>query len=86
MMKNDKLSVLADIRQLVGTFLSRSEGNVVIGDDESLVVSGRLSSLQLVELAAALEEKYGIDFSDGFNQYDFDSINNMVALVGEIGE
>lgn len=72
-------------RIFIKSLLDRSEGNAIFDNEESLVISGRLSSLSLVELAAELEKKYNIDFADGFNQYDFDSINSIVNLIIERG-
>jgi acyl carrier protein len=53
-----------------------------IGDDDSLVISGRLNSVKVIELATWLEEKYQIDFdAHSFHVKDFDSVNDVVRLV-----
>ena len=70
------------IRAMVRQQLARVEVEPRFGDDDSLVLSGRLDSLKVVDLAAQLEEHYGLDFAAaGFNQYDFDSVNAIAALV-----
>jgi acyl carrier protein len=51
-------------------------------DNDSLVTSGRLNSLKIVELASWIELQYGIDFGEkGFNIYDFDTVSSIVALI-----
>jgi acyl carrier protein len=52
---------------------------------DSLVISGLLSSLQIVELASWLEGKYSIRFSDyGFNVYDFENISTIVEMINRM--
>jgi acyl carrier protein len=50
--------------------------------NDSLVMSGRLSSLKVVELAVWLEKNYQIDFSDEtFDVFDFDSVGSIINLI-----
>ena len=54
-------------------------------DTDSLVNSGRLESVDTLELVIFLEEKYGIDFGDrGFDQNEFDSVNSIMAVIGAL--
>ena len=80
-MESNQANLVPEIRTLVKNLLDRSETDAVIHNDESLVIAGRMSSLQLVELAAELERNYAIDFSDGFNQYDFDTVDSIVRMI-----
>jgi acyl carrier protein len=50
--------------------------------NDSLVMSGRLSSLKVVELAVWLEKNYQIYFSDEtFDVFDFDSVGSIINLI-----
>jgi acyl carrier protein len=70
------------VRAMIHTVLAEVEDNPEFRDDDSLVLSRRLSSLQVVELASQLEQAYQLDFAElGFNQYDFDSVNSILALL-----
>ena len=52
-------------------------------DSDLLMTSGRLQSIDTLELVLFLEEKYGIDFAErGFNQNDLDSVDSIMALIG----
>lgn len=78
----NKETVTLSIRQIIKTLLDQTEGDAQFGDQESLVLSRRLSSLQLLELAVQLEQTYGLNFSTlGFNQYDFDTVESIVDFV-----
>jgi acyl carrier protein len=51
-------------------------------DQSSLFLSGRLGSVDAVELVVLLEEKFGIDFTEtGFDQALIDSIDAIKALI-----
>jgi acyl carrier protein len=53
-----------------------------IADTDSLVTSGLLSSLQIVEIASWLELKYGVDFGKhGFNIYHFETVLTIMDLI-----
>ena len=52
-------------------------------DGDSLVMSGRLDSVDTLDLVVFLEEKYGVDFADrGFDKNDLDSLDSIMALIG----
>jgi acyl carrier protein len=57
-------------------------GGGELRDDEPLVVSGRLNSVKVIELATWLEEKFHISF-DGhvFHVHDFNTVDSVVELV-----
>ncbi len=76
---SDKVKV---VRALIRAQLLLLEEDPQFSDEDSLVISRRLSSLQVVELAAQLESRYQLDFAaHGFNQYDFDSVVQIVDLI-----
>jgi acyl carrier protein len=71
-----------EIHQFVQGLLIRIGDNGQLTDDESLFVSGRLQSVDLIEIAILLEERFRIDFAEiGFDQEQLDSIYAMCALV-----
>lgn len=65
------------------TSLLQQRGDVSpFGDSDSLVMSGRLESIAVVDLAAFLEERFGVDFARiGFDQEDFETVDRIVAVV-----
>ena len=75
------------VRAMIHAVLAEVENNPEFSDDDSLVLSRRLSSLQVVELASQLEQAYQLDFAQlGFNQYDFDSVNSILELIQRSGK
>jgi acyl carrier protein len=71
-----------DIHQIAQELLTRIGDNEPLADDESLFLSGRLQSIDLVEIAILLEERFGIDFGEiGFDREQLDSIDAIYALI-----
>jgi len=71
-----------EVREYLYDILSSSERAPKFGDKESLLISGRLHSLGVIELISRLETKYQLDLTrQGFNQYDFDSVASIVELI-----
>ena len=64
--------------------LLRHKGDLdAFADSDLLMTSGRLQSIDTLELVVFLEEKYGIDFAErGFNQNELDSVDNIMGLIG----
>ena len=53
-----------------------------LNDTDSLVLSGRLDSTDVLQIVLFLESAYGIDFADQpFDQEDFDSIARIQTLI-----
>ncbi len=72
----------AHVRKIVALLLAQRGDNYPFEDTDSLVLSGRLESLAVMDLAVFLETTFGVDFSRvEFNQADFDSVDSIVALV-----
>lgn len=75
---NDRLV----IREFVQNLLSQKGDREAFSDSEQLAASGRLQSIDTVEVVVFLEEKYGIDFGEtGFDQNQVESIDNIMALI-----
>lgn len=70
------------IRELLkGLLLSKGE-SAEFGDADSLLLSGRLQSIDAIEIALFIEREYSIDFSAiGFDQTQIDSVDEIVALI-----
>ena len=71
-----------DIRNFVQNLLTSQEDRRPLGDDDSLLLSGRLQSIDAVEIVLFLEERFGIDFSNiGFDRDQIDSVDAIYALT-----
>ena len=56
-------------------------------DDEPLLSSGRLESIEVIEIVGHLEEAHGVDFAKiDFDPDSFESIASMVQLIEEASE
>lgn len=70
------------LRDFIGKALASHGDRAGFGDGESLFASGRLDSFSMMNLVMHLEQRYGIDFADGFDVDLVDSIDAIEALVG----
>ncbi|MGA2094764.1 MAG: hypothetical protein ABSH39_00565 [Candidatus Acidiferrum sp.] len=71
------------IRNFIQGLLNRRRDKKPFADDSSLLLSGRLSSVEAVEIGVFLEEKFGVDFADiGFDQAKIDTVDQILALAG----
>jgi acyl carrier protein len=76
---NDRLA----IREYLQNLLRQTGDRNGFADSDSLVMSGRLDSVDTLDLVVFLEEKYGIDFAErGFDKNDLDSLDSVMALIG----
>jgi acyl carrier protein len=77
------------VRDFVAELL-RSKGDgteIQILDSDSLLLSGRLQSIDAVEIAMFLEQEYRVDFSEvGFDQAQLDSIDQIAELAERFGQ
>lgn len=79
------MNVRDEIRVIVVRALADAGDDTPFSDCDSLVVSGRLSSLDVVNVLVALEESFGIEVhADDFDPMRFDSIDAIVELMSEI--
>jgi acyl carrier protein len=73
---------MTEIREFLRRLLSSRGDRQPFTDASSFFLSGRLGSLEAVELVVLLEEKFGIDFAEiGFDESQIDSIEAIKALV-----
>jgi acyl carrier protein len=72
------------IRNFIQTLLTRRRDKRPFNDDSSLILSGRLSSVDAVEIAVFLEENFGVDFAEiGFDQAKIDTVDLILSLAGQ---
>jgi acyl carrier protein len=71
-----------EIRQYLKELLLQKGDKQPFADDASLLLSGRLASVDAVEIVVFLEEKFGVNFAElGFDQELIDSVDAIDALI-----
>jgi len=71
-----------DVRNLFRDLLAEKGDRHPFSDSASLFLTGRLSSMDAVQVIVLLEERFGIDFSEtGFDQSQIDSVAAIQSLV-----
>jgi acyl carrier protein len=71
----------AVVRQLVEKLLARRNDKKGFSDADSLFLSGRLQSVDAVEVVILLEEEWGVDFAKiGFEMNLIDNVDAILAL------
>ena len=69
------------VREFVGSLLRRKDDTSPFTDSDSLVLSGRLDSIEILQIVMFLEDR-GISFNDQeFDQEAFDSIDRMLTRI-----
>jgi acyl carrier protein len=72
----------AEIRDFVQNLLIGKGDSQPFEDQDSLLLSGRLQSIDAVDIVVFLEERFAIDFAKiGFDQEQIDSIDAICALI-----
>ena len=70
------------IREFVQRLLAQNSDMRPITDSESLISSGRLQSIDAIEIVVFLEESFGINFEQiGFDRDQLDTVDAIDALV-----
>jgi acyl carrier protein len=71
-----------EIRKYLQELLLQKGDKQPFSDDASLLMSGRLASVDAVEIVVFLEEKFGVNFSEvGFDQSLIDSVDAIDSLL-----
>jgi len=71
------------LKTFLGELLADYGEGPDFGDDDLLVTSGILDSQAILRMVVFLEDEFGLDLAEqGFDQNDFDSLTNMMRLVG----
>jgi acyl carrier protein len=71
-----------EIRKYLQELLLQKGDKQPFSDDASLLLSGRLASVDAVEIVVFLEEKFGVNFAVlGFDQELIDSVDAIDSLI-----
>ncbi|HEY2472523.1 MAG TPA: hypothetical protein VGI45_32360 [Terracidiphilus sp.] len=75
----------AEVREFVRDLLSANGDMGSLSDQDSLLLSGRLQSIDAVEIVVFLEDSFGIDFAEiGFDREQVDSVDAIYFLVESV--
>lgn len=79
------MSARDEVREYVKKVLRENkQDDGPVGDTDSLVLSGRLSSLDVVDVLLFLEQRFGLSMEPSeFDQAKFDTVESIVGMVGE---
>jgi acyl carrier protein len=69
------------IRELLRETLEKNNDHRGFSDADSLILSGRFQSLDVLEIVVYLEERFRMDFSEGFDQSRLDSVDEIMNLL-----
>jgi acyl carrier protein len=76
-----------EIRSFLKTLLLDKGDKQPFSDDASLLLSGRLASVDAVEIVVFLEEKFSVNFAErGFDQVLIDSVDAIDALIPAVNK
>lgn len=76
MQKREKL------RRFIGDILIRKGDNKPFADDDSLLLTGRIDSLNVLEIVTFMEKELQFNLSEqAFDPGYYDSIDSMVKLI-----
>jgi acyl carrier protein len=81
------MSVRDEVREYVTKVLRENKDDTApVSDSDSLVLSGRLSSLDVVDVLTFLESKLGFELDpNDFDQSKFDSVDSIVQMLESQG-
>ena len=75
----------SDIREFVRGLLRANGDSDELADQDSLLLSGRLQSIDAVEIVVFLEQNFGVDFSEfGFDREQIDSVDAIYSLAESV--
>jgi acyl carrier protein len=80
---------MATTREQVREYVTRvlrenKDDTAPVADDDSLVLSGRLSSLDVVDVLTYLEKNFNLSIDPvDFDQAKFDSVNSIMGMLGD---
>jgi acyl carrier protein len=69
------------IREFIQKLLRDKGDTASVSDTASLFASGRLASIDALQLVVMLENTYGLDFSEGFDRDQLDTVVNIMDLI-----
>ena len=70
------------VREFLREMLAGKGDTLGFADSDSLILSGRLESIDVLDIVVFLEKNYRVDFGDqDFDQTTLDTVNNILALA-----
>lgn len=77
------MSRRGQVREIVARALAEAGDVDTFADGDSLIVTGRLSSLDVVNILLELEAAFGLEVgADDFDPMRFDTVDSIVELLG----
>lgn len=84
-MKPSPSNTIERVRGILAAVLAEAGDDEAFADGDSMVTSGRLTSLDVVAVVSALEEAFGFELgADDFDPAYFDSVDSIAALVARL--
>jgi acyl carrier protein len=72
------------VREFLNNLLARKGDTQPFSDAASLLASGRLQSIDAVEIVVFLESRFGVNFAKiGFDEEKIDSVESIASLIEE---
>jgi acyl carrier protein len=82
---NDEMETRQAVRGIVAAALAEAGDDEEFADGDSLVVSGRLSSLDVVNMLLAIEQTLGATIApEEFDPLHFDSVDAIVEMLASV--
>ena len=79
------MSAKDKIRSIIGDVLSMKGDSEPVSDHDPLVTTGRIDSLEVMQITVHLEEEFGVDLSRRpFDKYDFESVDSIARMVDDL--
>jgi acyl carrier protein len=76
------MSERSEIQSFVAGLLRQKGDQAPFADSDSLILSGRLESIDAIQIVMFLESRFGLDFARiGFDQTQIDSVDLIVVLT-----
>ena len=72
----------SQVRLLITGLLEKKGDRRVFADQDSLIAGGRLDSVEVLEIVMFLEQTYALDFADGFDARELDSVDAILKRIG----
>lgn len=75
------MSIESDLQEFITSeiFLEKGEGG--LNSDESLISSGRVDSIGLLQILGFIQERYGVDLFSSGTPRDFETVASMATAV-----
>ena len=72
-------------RQQIREFLQKMDNRIVnVNDDDSLLTTGIIDSLKMVELLTFIEKTYGVTVDDDeLSPENFETVNSIIGFLGQ---